>query len=110
VVTVYHHSDVNFFAKRLWHIGRDCFRDITIELSPVKRQKRIQADIWVGRIENKSRVMFELEIAHHMNGSLKTTFTGICKIGQYHGDFGRNVNAPEVYHPTQNTDQVLIER
>ena len=81
VVTVYHRSDVNFFSKRLWHIGRDCFGDISIEFSPVKGRKRIQVNIQVGRVENNLRVMFESKMAHHMNGSLKMAFTGIPKIG-----------------------------
>jgi hypothetical protein len=82
VFTVHHHSDVNLFAKRLWHIGWDCFRDITIELSPVKRRKRIQVDIRVGWVKNKSRVVFESEVSHHIDGSLKMAFMGIRKLGQ----------------------------
>jgi hypothetical protein len=82
VVTVYHHSDVNFFSRRLWHIGRDCFCDISIEFSPVKGRKRIRVDIRVGRVENQSGAMFESEVAHHMDGSLKMAFMGIHKIGR----------------------------
>ena len=55
---------------------------VVIELSPVKRRKGVQVDIRVGWVKNKLRVVFELEVTHHMDGSLKMTFMGIRKIGQ----------------------------
>ncbi len=81
VVTVHHHSEVDIFSEGLWHIGWDCFRDISIEFGPVKGWKRIQVDIQVCRVKDKSGIMFQSEVAHHMNGSLKMAFTGIRKIG-----------------------------
>ncbi len=81
VVTVHHHTEVNLFSKGLWHIGWDCFRDISIEFGLVKSWKRIQVNIRVCRVKDKSSIMFKSEVAHHMNGSLKMAFTGIREIG-----------------------------
>jgi hypothetical protein len=53
----------------------------TIELSPVIRWKRIQVNFRVGRVKDKSSVVFESEVSHNVDGSLKMTFTGIRKIG-----------------------------
>jgi hypothetical protein len=36
MVTVYHHTKVNVFAKGRGHAGRNCFFHIAIELSPFK--------------------------------------------------------------------------
>jgi hypothetical protein len=66
VVTVHHHLEVGFFSEGPWHIGRDCFRDISIEFGPVKGWKRIQVDIRVCQVKDKSGVMFKSEVAHHI--------------------------------------------
>ncbi len=53
----------------------------TIELSPVIRWNRIQVNFQVGRVKDKSSVVFESEVSHNVDGILKMTFTGIRKIG-----------------------------
>ncbi len=39
MVTVYHHTKVNVFAKGRRHVGRNCFIHVAVELCPFKRWK-----------------------------------------------------------------------
>jgi hypothetical protein len=58
----------------------DSFLYIPIELGPVIGGERRHVNIEVGWVKDKARVMFLLEVSHHVEGSFQVAFPGVSKM------------------------------
>ncbi len=54
MVTVYHHMNVNVFAKGRRHVGRNCFFHVAIKLHPFKGWKSSLVNVRVCWVKNES--------------------------------------------------------
>ncbi len=54
MVTVYHHTKVNVFAKGRRHFGRNCFFHVIIKLRPFKGWKGSLVNVRVCQVKDES--------------------------------------------------------
>ena len=80
MVAIAEHANVKVFTQRLGNVVWDGFLHITVELGLIIGGEGRHVDIGVSRVEDKSRVMFLLEISHDVEGRFQMTFTGISKM------------------------------
>jgi hypothetical protein len=74
VVTVAKHANVKVFTQGFGHVVLNSFLYIPIKFGPVI------GGIGVGRVKDKARVMFLLEVSHHVEGSFQVAFPRISKM------------------------------
>jgi hypothetical protein len=87
----------------------DSFLYITIELGPIIGGEGRDVNFGVGRVKDKVRVIFLLEVSHHVESSFEVAFTRISKMWGEERYFSRNVDAAKLNHPTGHTNKVLVE-
>ncbi len=53
--------------------------------------------------------MLKSKISHDMHGILKMALAWACQVGRLHRNFSHNVYTSKFYHPSHNTNKVLVE-
>ena len=80
VVTITEHANVEVFTQELGHVMWDSFLYITVELGPIISGEGSYVNVRGGRVKDKVRAMFLLEVSHYVEGSFQVAFRGVSKM------------------------------
>ena len=80
MVTIAKHVNVKVFTQGFGHAVWDSFLYIPIELGPVIGGEGRHVDVGVGQVKDEARIMFLLEVSHHVGGSFQVAFPGVRKM------------------------------
>ena len=76
VVTIAEHANVEVFTQELGHVMWDSFLYINVELGPIIGWEGSYVNVGGGWVKDKARVMFLLEVSHHVEGSFQVASRG----------------------------------
>ena len=75
MVAVAHHANFDLLPQGFWHVMRNCFQHITVELSPVILGKVILINERISWVKYEARSVLLLQVPHNiMECSLKVAF------------------------------------
>jgi hypothetical protein len=74
MIAIDHHVQVYLLSKRWWGICCNGLLDVPIEFLPIMMRKSGVINMRVSGVKNMSRVVLQLEIAHHMESCVKVSF------------------------------------
>jgi len=77
VVTVAEHVNVKVFTQGFGHVMWDSFLYVPLEFGPAKGGKGRHVNVGIGRVKDRARIMFLLEVSHHVEGSFQVAFSGV---------------------------------